>query len=260
MSRQVSGRYYYIMAGTKSLFHSDDFPASGWNKFEIATDDADQPPQPYDEDNVPATGKDHVYQIDCPSVDTSGDSDFIVLRVSFREFTRFKFGPNQSFVQPNFNVDGSLGSPLEPWHLLLYVRRDELPLGQAGTYKEDNANPSCSLGLPNGGNTGNGTCVGTPNAANAVTEGWAVVYNAGTDTWAVTGSDGSSGTLTKADATHWTGNASKGGNVRISITVTLVGAAFADADFFLFSTFKSTASDGKKYEIETGPCTITDGP
>ena len=131
-------------------------------------------------------------------------------------------------------------------------------LGEIGTYVQDNANPSASFAIPADANTGNGTCVGTPNAANAVTEGWTVVYNAGTDTWAVTGSDGSASTLTKTDATHWMGVASKGGNSRISITVTAGGTAFANGDTFKFSTFKSGTD--KKCEIETGPCSITDGP
>jgi hypothetical protein len=215
---------------------------------------------PIDEDNVPAVGKDHVYQIDAPGIlMILLDRDFLMLRFSFRDFARFKFGPNQAFVQPNFSVDGSRGSPLEEWHMLLYAKRAQKETAQAGTYVQDNANPSASFAIPADANTGSGTCVGTPNAANAVTEGWTVVYNAGTDTWAVTGSDGSGGTLTKAGNT-WTGNASKGGNVRISITVTAGGTAFANGDTFKFSTFKSTASDGKKYEIETGPCTVTDGP
>jgi hypothetical protein len=154
-------------------------------------------------------------------------------------------------------VDGSRGSPLEPWHLLCYTKRDKLALGIAGSFVQDNANPSASFAVPAQGNTGNGTCVGTANAANAVTEGWTVVYNAGTDTCVVTGSDGSTGTLTKAGNT-WTGTASKGGNVRITITVTAGGTAFANGDTFTFSTFKSGTD--KKYEIETGPCTITDGP
>ena len=93
-----------------------------------------------------------------------------------------------------------------------------------------------------------------------MTEGWTVEYNEGTDTWAVTSNPpGSTGTLTKAGNT-WTGTASNGGNVRITITVTAGGTAFKGGEKFNFSTFKSMASDGKKYEIETGPCTITDGP
>ena len=142
----------------------------------------------------------------------------------------------------------------------MYAKRAQKAVGQDGTYVQDNANPSASFAIPADANTGNGTCVGTPDADNAVTEGWTVVYNnVGTDSWAVTGSDGTSGTLSKAGNT-WTGTASLGGNVRISITVTAGGTAFATGDTFKFSTFKSTASDGKKFEIETGPCTITDGP
>ena len=254
MSRQVALRTYVVVS-TLGPLDNIDFPVSGWNRFEIATDDI----HPLDEDNVPAAGKDHVYEIDGPSSKTTESADFRISRESFRAFARFKFGPNQAFAQPNFTVDGSRGSPLEEHHFIMYVKRAQKALGEDGTYLQDDANPSASFAVPVDGNPGKGTCEGTPNADNAVTEGWTVVYNAGNDTWAVTGSDGSAGTLTKAGNT-WTGTASKGGNVRISITVTAGGTPFANGDTYNFSTFKSTASDGKKYEIETGPCTVTDGP
>lgn len=261
MSRQAALRSYVVVS-TWICLNDIDFPASGWNRFEIATDDANAPPpQPIDEDNVPAAGKDHVYGIDGPSSKTSESADFRISRVSFRTFARFKFGPNQAFVQPNFSVDGSRGSPLEEHHYIMYVKRAQKALGEVGTYLQDDANPSASFAVPVDGNPGKGTCEGTPDAANAVTEGWKVVYNDGTDTWAVTSTPpGSTGTLTKTDATHWTGKASNGGNVRIEITVTAGAVEFVNEDTFNFTTFKSTASDGKKYEIETGPCTVTDGP
>jgi len=262
MSRQGSWRLYEIHSGVGAQNPSDtqDFPPAGPNQFELATDDIDVPPNdPIDEDDVPVAGSDKIYQIDAPLAPKTFNKDFLMGRFSFKEFARFKFGPNKSFIKPNNTVDGSRGSPLEPWHCLVYAKRAQKALGLDGTYVQDNANPSASFAVPADANTGNGTCESTPNADNAVTEGWTVVYNAGADSWAVTGSDGTSGTLSKAGNT-WTGTASLGGNVRISITVTAGGTAFATGDTFKFSTFKSTATDGKKFEIETGPCTITDGP
>ena len=261
-SRQAAWKHQYILAGDLKLINTKSFPPPGPNQFELANDDTDVPPDdPIDEDDVPVAGSDKIYQLDGPGVGINNSVDFLILRCSFRDFVRFKFGPGQSFVTPGNCVDGSRGSPLEPWHLLCYSKRNQLALGLALSFVKDDANPSVSFAVPAQGNTGNGTCEGTANADNAVTEGWTVVYNAGTDTWAVTSTPpGSTGTLTKTDATHWTGNASNGGNVRISITVTAGGTAFANGDTFKFSTFKSTASGGKKYEIETGPCTVTDGP
>jgi hypothetical protein len=268
MSRQVADRECDLNDGVVSQSRLITFPTQGWNRFEIATDDADSDPNT--EDNVPAPGKDHVYSLDSPSFNLTVDDDFCITRASFREFARFKFGPNQSFVKDGFNVDGSRGSPLvvfnggnieedpdSAWHYIQYVRRDQDGLNESGTYARDAANPSASFAILYG--DGTGTCVGAPNASNAVTEGWTVVYNAMTDTWSVTGSKGSTGYLTRTGARlPWTGVARKSGADMISLVVTPGGTAFGTGDHFEFSTFKSGTT--KANEIGAGDADILVGP
>jgi hypothetical protein len=254
VSRQASWRNYGIQNGTIIPLSGQDIPTDKWNRNELANDDvSDQ-----DEDNTPTN--EHIYSIDHPSWETTAPADFLISRYGFKEFVRWKFDLNIGFPsnRNGSHVIGSRGTPLEPWHYLLYVKRNQKTLGQAGSYVWDEDAVSTSFAIPQNGNTGNGTCTSTPNADNGVTEGWAVTYNgAPPDTWTVTGTDGSAGTLAK-QGNVWTGTASKGGSVRITITVTPGGVGFVQNDKFKFSTFKTGAT--KKNEIKTGTIDITAGP
>jgi len=253
-SRRLATRVYVISGGrvTELENESRDFPDAGWNRFEIATDDTDSPPNPIDEDDTPTN--DHVYEIDWPGLGTTANEDFLVMRSSYQDFVRFKFGPDaagnpQTFKLPNLSVDGSRGSRLEPWHMVQYMKRARLELGTDTSYAQDLANPSTSFCRPGASNAGNGTCDATADPTNGVTEGWAVTYDNNNNRWDVAGTDGSFGRLTNQPNGTWSGTASKGGNDRITITVTAGATAFANGDYLKFSTFKT--ADTKKNEILT---------
>jgi hypothetical protein len=87
-----------------------------------------------------------------------------------------------------------------------------------------------------------------------------VTYNGTPDTWTVsTQGNGSSGTLNKQGNT-WTGSASNGNNVTLSLVITQGTSLFQAGDSFQFSTFKSTANLGKQFEIGLGSADVTTGP
>lgn len=253
VSRQGGWRYYCMKYGDRTSTDPADLPSAGWNRFEVANDDLNDG----GDGNTPVN--DHVHSIDGPDFDTSENLDFLVIRASFHEFVRWRFGLDASFPSPREgpNVLGSRGSPLEPWHLLMYAKRAQQALGQSGSFTQDATAVSASFAIPSSTNTGNGTCTGTPDPAKGVTEGWKVTYVAASDTWQVDGTDGITGTLARVGGI-WTGDAKKGQDTRIHIEIQPGNTAFADGDVFMFSTFKTAVT--KVNEIKTGSIDWKVGP
>ncbi len=261
-TRQVAGHTYYISVGTKTITNWETynryFPFLLMEKppkdNELPNDD-----WPSDEsanDNSP--NNQHIYSWDSPSVSNllAGWWGFYINRYTFKEWVRIKL-EDTAFLD-NTTVEGSRASDKYDWHCVYYVKRNA-----DGKWVEDNASPSaCAPELTTGTPSDKGTLAVTVNATNAVTEGWSVKYDKTDDEWDVTSDDGSQGTLTKQGDGTWQGNGAKAGNTRVTLTVTHTAgkAAFVNNDEFKFSTFKSTASGGKKNETTTQPFTVTGGP
>lgn len=222
-------------------FGPEDFP-TGEGKDEKPNDDRGNT----DEDNTPKN--DHIYSWDRPADGISaGARDFLASRNSFREFVRVRFDDVAFTHNDNEPLEGSRASNREPWHTVYYLVR-----GTDGKWHADGTVPSASA--PRRTGTGNGTMAVPAAAAGAVTEGWTATFNAAMSNWAVVGTDsGAQGTAT-------TGALYTSTNSRISFTITAGGTMFVNGDEFKFSTFKSSATGGKKNETKLGAIDAASGP
>ncbi len=90
-------------------------------------------------------------------------------------------------------------------------------------------------------------------------EGFPATYDLADLKWTL---DGTSSTPVSDDkqsalqGTQWTLTVSN----KITVVITQGATFFADGDEFQFSVFKSTATGGKKNEIDEGYIDVTDGP
>ncbi|MBY0523364.1 MAG: putative Ig domain-containing protein [Gemmataceae bacterium] len=269
MSRQKAGRIYSVRDGLLRQVEQFDFPDKGWNRYEIANDDSNDPPNnPIDEDNSKA--KDHVYQIDSPVV-TPGPAkpEFLIDRSNFLEFVRFKFGLKQSFVAPNYSVDGSRGSSLEPWHLAVYAKRSTGDFGTASAYAFEG--DAIAASTPQFSGKGAEWKVTTPSlkdkslSEKSDTAGWEATYDAGNDQWSLamrTWKGGDTevknfGPFKKGGDNTWTLTATENKDVLVTFIITPGKTAFAAGDRFTFSTFRSDDQKGSKNEIEVALIDIT---
>lgn len=252
VTRQVERRSWYIIIahGTLNTDANDppeDFP---WKQApvrdnELGNDDISSD----DEDNVPKNA--HVYSFDSPSVlRGAGFNAFTIQRYTFKEWVRMQVN-NAAFASGE-SVQGTRCSPKYDWHLLNYLKRD-----CNGYLVPDNTNPSYNDPLLSNPNA-NGT-ISVTLLDDSVTEGFRAKYDLANLKWTLTGTSGDSASDSKASAppgTKWTISI----GTKIKVELTQGTAAFADADFFAFSVFKSLATEGKKTEIAPGEISATDGP
>jgi hypothetical protein len=202
MSRQVESlRIYTVDNGLlrRQAPSGAGVPSDGWNRFELANDDDDSPPGGSNSEQNTKTN-DHVYQIDGPGLTFVFTHDFYVYRANFREFVRFKFGPDLTFAMQSAivdgriiaNVDGSRGSSREPWHLSMYAKRsaDGIVHGRPQLIEFDNDVVSASA--PQFAGTGNGTIAKAPSLSDKTltdktpTAGWKAVFDNKSQAWTLT--------------------------------------------------------------------------
>ena len=96
--------------------------------------------------------------------------------------------------------------------------------------------------------------------ANADKEGYTDEYDEPTKTWTLTADVGAGSDTDTQDpapqSTQWTLTI----GTEVTVVITQGATAFADGDKFEFSVFKSTATNGKLNQINTGSIDVTDGP
>jgi hypothetical protein len=205
-----------------------------------------------DEDNTPSTSNGYIYSYDCPSIDITWETGTYAFRIrkrTFKEWVRVQL--NNTTFPTGESVQGSRASHKVQWYMLCYFKRDS-----SGKWIEDNTNPSYNTPVFTG--IGNGT-IDVTLLANAVTEGFTATYDLANLKWTLTGTSGGSTSKKVKNAPVGTQWKLKIGN-KIEVVITQVSTAFANGDKFVFSVFKSDATDGKKNEMGLGYVDVTDGP
>lgn len=214
-----------------------DFPT----KNEKPNDDDKQS----DEDNLPKNDK--IFSWDAPG--TPRDADLVAFRVmrsTFEEFVRLRFGDKQ-FARRNNNFEaGTRCSPVIKWHLISYLRRS-----WGGKFWEDNDAVSASFPRRIAGQ-GNGAILVTP-LGDAETEGYRLAYDKTDKKWTLV--DRSGGKTEAADPGNRAWMLTLGDKVKVEITQGQV--PFTDGAKFDFSVFKSQR---KKNELALEPCNVRLGP
>ena len=138
--------------------------------------------------------------------------------------------------------------------MIMYLR--------SGTRDFEFDNAATSFSVPVRRGSRNGTAAVTL-GAKANTEGFTAVYDGAMKQWTLTGTGGGKPAVSEAKkgalpaGTTWT--------VAIPDVVTVVitqsaAPEFANGDAFKFSVFKTTAPNGKQFEIDKGPIDPLAGP
>ncbi|MBI4833338.1 MAG: fibronectin type III domain-containing protein [Planctomycetes bacterium] len=252
VTRQAMWRAYGIQSGKRIL--EPVAPPDKWKFPENRTPAMDNETpndngHPEDEDNEPENSM--IYSSDRPGYPSSLTGiAFVTYRSWFKELVRIQLN-NTPFKHDNEkilqDVQGSRASAKKDWHIVFYTVRNS-----DGEMERDTAPTTCSVPIKTG--TGNGT-FSTALSTNAVTEGFAATYDATNQKWTLTGTNSQPVSASLANGI-WTLTVQN----KITVTITQGTTAFANGDRFTFSVFKTSAPDGKGYDLGFGPIDVLDIP